>query len=336
MFYKTFETELKYKIQSGQSGDIRITPTTPLPAVGDTTAFTQDFTWVIIQWNLRWERWSSDSAGVGPDWISLELFKPKGPYSNPTIPLPEIPFPPNNGDEIVRADDIGGRLPTKEDSHLWKDYINVYWEYIAPFYRLDTDLPDDYYKVDNTRWACRKDPLDSWVGPDINGSDLDRGRTVQHVRYHYGPELMTALSVPFRVGENVDAPVDVTVTRELLALLLIKRKGRLRLKAWPFVLKINRKMVRCFIATAAYGSPLAPQVTFLRRIRDENLRKSKLGNLSIDRIEWIYYKFSPHVAKTMYQYPLFRSIMRRFIVTPTIYFLMSIFGAQLENRKKAL
>jgi len=329
MVYKTFENELKYKIEQGQSGDIPVIPTTPLPTEADTTAVTLNFGWVIIQWNMRWQ-----SSWVGPDWISLELFKPKGPYSNPTIPLPEIPFPPNNGDEIVRADDIGGTLPTKEDSHLWQDYINVYWEYIAPFYRLDTDFPDNYYKVDNIRWACRKDPLNTWPGPSSDGADITRGRTVQHMRCHIGDAVMTPIPIPFRVAENIDAPLDVAVTRKLLVLLLIKRKGRLRLKAWPFVLKIHRKSVRCFIATAAYGSPLAPQVTFLRCVRDKNLRKSKLGSLSVDRFEWIYYKFSPHVAKIMCQYPLFKRIMRRFIVTPIIYFLMSIFKPSDKVKNK--
>ena len=52
----------------------------------------------------------------------------------------------------------------------------------------------------------------------------------------------------------------------------------------------------CFIATAAYGSHLSPQVTFLKYVRDIRLKQSRLGNLFVNRFEWVYYKFSPHVA----------------------------------------
>jgi hypothetical protein len=81
----------------------------------------------------------------------------------------------------------------------------------------------------------------------------------------------------------------------------------------------------CFIATAAYGSHLSPQVKFLRDVRDKKLKASRLGTLFVDRFESIYYKFSPDVAKVMYRYPLFKQIMKWVLVTPIVYFLMSIF-----------
>jgi hypothetical protein len=43
----------------------------------------------------------------------------------------------------------------------------------------------------------------------------------------------------------------------------------------------------CFIATAAYGSHLSPQVRFLRHIRDKRLKQSRLGNLFVNRFEWV-------------------------------------------------
>ena len=90
----------------------------------------------------------------------------------------------------------------------------------------------------------------------------------------------------------------------------------------------------CFIATASYGSHLSPQVSFLRFVRDKRLKQSRLGNLFVNRFEWVYYKFSPHVAKVMYRYPFFKRIMRWLIVTPIVYFLMSIFKPADSIRKK--
>lgn len=321
MVFYTFEYELKYKMDYGQVGDIHITPLTPLPGEGDTTARILKTGLVIIRWNIRHE--SGGATGL-PNWISLELFKPNESYSSSSS---EIPFPPSGGDEIVRADEIGGKSPTKEDSKLWQNYISRYWEQVTPFYRLDTYYPDDYYKVDELYLSTKKDPLKKWPGPS-GDNDLTRGRTVHHVKHdQYYTEVMTPLPIPLRVAESIDTPVDVTVRRRLLVLFMIKRKGRLRLKAWPFVFKIHRPYVRgpCFIAAITNGTLLEPQVASLRNIRDKNLRSTKLGSLSIDRIEWIYYKFSPHAVKTIRQYPLFKRIMRYLIVTPLIYILLGVF-----------
>jgi len=50
---------------------------------------------------------------------------------------------------------------------------------------------------------------------------------------------------------------------------------------------------KCFIATAAFGSELAPQVERLRQFRDQVLRKSSLGRSFIKT----YYKHSPPLAR---------------------------------------
>ncbi|MDH5466520.1 MAG: hypothetical protein OEY25_03790 [Candidatus Aminicenantes bacterium] len=48
----------------------------------------------------------------------------------------------------------------------------------------------------------------------------------------------------------------------------------------------------CFIATAAYGSPLHPYVNVLRDFRDKYLMPNTLGQSFVD----VYYKYSPFVA----------------------------------------
>jgi hypothetical protein len=49
----------------------------------------------------------------------------------------------------------------------------------------------------------------------------------------------------------------------------------------------------CFVATVAFGSPLAPEVEFLRSFRDETLLRYSAGRIFIK----LYYKLGPSLAK---------------------------------------
>jgi len=60
----------------------------------------------------------------------------------------------------------------------------------------------------------------------------------------------------------------------------------------------------CFIATAAYGSPLAPQLSVLRRFRDRCLPNSIVN---------LYYRLSPPVADFIRKHTKTRSAVRAVI-----------------------
>lgn len=70
----------------------------------------------------------------------------------------------------------------------------------------------------------------------------------------------------------------------------------------------------CFVATAAFGSPLAPEVVFLSRYRDEVLLKSKAGALFVK----IYYRVSPPLAKLIARVKILRTIVRNLFLTPLL------------------
>ncbi len=85
----------------------------------------------------------------------------------------------------------------------------------------------------------------------------------------------------------------------------------------------------CLIATAAYGSELAPQVQQLRYVRDTILQNSDAGSAFMTSFNTIYYAFSPAVADFERENELFRDMVRAYI-TPMISTLSVIESADSE------
>ena len=73
----------------------------------------------------------------------------------------------------------------------------------------------------------------------------------------------------------------------------------------------------CLIATATYGSELAPQVQFLREVRDNTLLSTESGASFMTGFNTLYYSFSPAVADMERESPVFREAVKLFI-TPML------------------
>jgi len=73
----------------------------------------------------------------------------------------------------------------------------------------------------------------------------------------------------------------------------------------------------CLIATAAYGTELAPQVQFLREIRDNTVMSTSSGAAFMSGFNQLYYSFSPTIADMERENPMFQEAVRAFI-TPMI------------------
>ncbi len=70
----------------------------------------------------------------------------------------------------------------------------------------------------------------------------------------------------------------------------------------------------CFIATAAYGSPLAPEIVVLQRFRETQLRPYRTGRWMIG----VYERYSPPLADAIAPHPTARLWVRRLLLAPVI------------------
>ena len=66
----------------------------------------------------------------------------------------------------------------------------------------------------------------------------------------------------------------------------------------------------CLIATAAYGSELAPQVQYLREIRDGKLMNTESGASFMTGFNQVYYSFSPYIADMERENPVFKEMVK--------------------------
>ena len=66
----------------------------------------------------------------------------------------------------------------------------------------------------------------------------------------------------------------------------------------------------CLIATAAFGSELAPQVQQLRELRDNTILSTESGTAFMSGFNQFYYSFSPIVADLERESPIFKEVVK--------------------------
>ena len=86
----------------------------------------------------------------------------------------------------------------------------------------------------------------------------------------------------------------------------------------------------CLIATAAYGSELAPQVQMLREIRDNQLMNTESGSAFMTTFNEAYYSFSPYIADLERESPIFKEIVKAGL-TPMLSTLSIMESAETES-----
>ena len=86
----------------------------------------------------------------------------------------------------------------------------------------------------------------------------------------------------------------------------------------------------CLIATATYGSELAPQVQQLRELRDNQLLNTESGSVFMATFNEAYYSFSPIIADYERENPYFKEAVK-LAITPLLSTLAIMENADSES-----
>ena len=91
----------------------------------------------------------------------------------------------------------------------------------------------------------------------------------------------------------------------------------------------------CLIATATYGSEMAPQVQFLREIRDNTVLQTQSGISFMTGFNQFYYSFSPQIADYERENPVFKETVK-VTLTPLLTSLTLLNYVEIDSEEEML
>jgi len=98
---------------------------------------------------------------------------------------------------------------------------------------------------------------------------------------------------------------------------------------------VEQKGGGCLIATAAFGSELAPQVQFLREIRDNTVLNTQSGTSFMMGFNQFYYSFSPTIADWERENPVFKEAVK-VAITPLLMSLSLLDHVEINSEEEML
>ena len=91
----------------------------------------------------------------------------------------------------------------------------------------------------------------------------------------------------------------------------------------------------CLIATATFGSEMAPQVQFLRELRDNTVLQTESGTSFMAGFNQFYYSFSPYIADYERENPAFKETVK-LALTPLLTSLTLLQYVDIDSESEML
>ena len=131
------------------------------------------------------------------------------------------------------------------------------------------------------------------------------------------------------IKDNVMITVDTNYgeTRSIMKQILNKMDGQLSLP--------DIEGGGCLIATATFGSEMAPQVQFLRELRDNTVLQTESGTSFMTGFNQFYYSFSPTIADYERENSAFKEAVK-ITLTPLLTSLTLLQYADIDSESEML
>ena len=188
---------------------------------------------------------------------------------------------------------------TVKDSHSYPEYLSFHVVSIDKHW-LEGDLlepPKQFhtYKFDIScpaeDWWSSSCMHGAYVGPDVGlGASYFHNEELNKIYFFYN-DLLYVINGMGETGLSVSMPIEPE----------------------PEPISISEGSSEgggCLIATAAFGSEMAPQVQFLREIRDNTVMNTQSGTAFMNGFNQFYYSFSPAVADYERENPVFKEMVK--------------------------
>ena len=112
-------------------------------------------------------------------------------------------------------------------------------------------------------------------------------------------------------------------------------KQQLEIRSTPIGEELPPQVGGCLIATAAFGSEMAPQIQFLREIRDNTVLQTESGSAFMSGFNQFYYSFSPAIADYERENTVFKEAVK-LTLTPLLTSLTLLQYADIDSESEML
>ena len=228
---------------------------------------------------------------LDPDWYSLTIFSTEGG---------SVTTPPGDGIYVYAANTTVDLVAESNEGYpflKWTGNVSA----IADVYAASTTITMyDSYSITATFKTSHPEPVmvTLTVSSTEGGSVIDPGEGL--ISYPMGTEVslvaeaVSGYQFSYWSGDvetiaDFDDPT-TTITMDSSYSIIANFSGG----GW------------CFIATAAYGTPMAEEIEILREFRDEYLMTNPVGATLVE----FYYRVSPPIAQFITEHPSLKPIVR--------------------------
>jgi len=211
------------------------------------------------------------------------------------------------------------QTPFRDTAGLTKNGI----EWCEENYQLYYFMGDNFFEHHKHSIESRlcgnlyNDALWTYSGPDRYQKLIEQSRVYYNLEIQESFEESKEGRIDTKPVNVKEIPQEIEQQQKELEKKQLKEQSNIELKSIITESKSEENPINnpdegggCLIATATYGSEMAPQVQLLREIRDNQLMNTDSGVSFMTGFNQFYYSFSPHIADLERESTVFKEMVK--------------------------